>query len=111
MFTLLMFSFGSRGTIYVVSIVLLSLIFKSKTLKNWRAVIGLLINRIWLLLSMQVWDIRTKANVHTLSGHTNTVATVRCQAAEPQVITGKHTYTHTHKVIHVAKTCCCWAAR
>lgn len=37
---------------------------------------------------MQVWDIRTKANVHTLTGHTNTVATVRCQAAEPQIITG-----------------------
>lgn len=40
-------------------------------------------------VGMQVWDIRTKANVHTLTGHTNTVATVRCQAAEPQVITGK----------------------
>lgn len=31
---------------------------------------------------------RTKASVHTLSGHTNAVATVRCQAAEPQIITG-----------------------
>lgn len=41
---------------------------------------------------MQVWDIRTKANVHTLTGHTNTVATVRCQAAEPQIITGKFIY-------------------
>lgn len=38
---------------------------------------------------MQVWDIRTKANAHTLTGHTNTVATVRCQSAEPQIITGK----------------------
>lgn len=43
---------------------------------------------IWFLLSGQVWDIRTKANAHTLTGHTNTVATVRCQAAEPQIITG-----------------------
>jgi hypothetical protein len=32
--------------------------------------------------------VRTKASVHTLSGHTNAVATVRCQAAEPQIITG-----------------------
>lgn len=39
---------------------------------------------------MQVWDIRSKANVHTLTGHTNTVATVKCQAAEPQIITGKY---------------------
>jgi len=28
---------------------------------------------------------RTKAQIHCLSGHTNTVAEVRCQAAEPQV--------------------------
>lgn len=33
----------------------------------------------------RVWDMRTKANVHTLAGHTNTVASVICQAAEPQV--------------------------
>lgn len=33
----------------------------------------------------RVWDMRTKANVHTLTGHTNTVASVVCQAAEPQV--------------------------
>ncbi|OBS57532.1 hypothetical protein A6R68_11341, partial [Neotoma lepida] len=35
----------------------------------------------------RIWDVRTKASVHTLSGHTNAVATVRCQAAEPQIIT------------------------
>lgn len=28
---------------------------------------------------------RTKAQIHCLTGHTNTVAEVRCQAAEPQV--------------------------
>jgi len=28
---------------------------------------------------------RTKAQIHCLSGHTNTVSEVRCQAAEPQV--------------------------
>lgn len=40
------------------------------------------------LVFLQIWDVRTKASVHTLSGHTNAVATVRCQAAEPQIITG-----------------------
>ena len=28
---------------------------------------------------------RTKACIHTLVGHTNTIATVKCQGAEPQV--------------------------
>ncbi|NXW38520.1 PLRG1 regulator, partial [Phaetusa simplex] len=37
----------------------------------------------------RIWDVRTKASVHTLSGHTNAVATVKCQAAEPQIITEK----------------------
>lgn len=36
---------------------------------------------------------RTKANIHTLTGHSNTVADVVCQSAEPQVITD---YTLTH---------------
>ena len=34
---------------------------------------------------LQVWDIRTKACVHTLAGHTNTVADIVTQAANPQV--------------------------
>lgn len=34
----------------------------------------------------RVWDMRTKANVHTLTGHTDTVASLACQASEPQVI-------------------------
>lgn len=33
----------------------------------------------------RVWDMRTKANIHTLTGHTNTVASVVCQECEPQV--------------------------
>ena len=33
----------------------------------------------------RVWDMRTKACIHTLTGHNNTVADVKCQAAEPQV--------------------------
>ena len=45
------------------------------------------------MLCLQVWDMRTKAQVHCLTGHTNTVAEVRCQAAEPQVITGSHDST------------------
>ena len=28
---------------------------------------------------------RTKACIHTLTGHSNTVAEVHCQASEPQV--------------------------
>lgn len=36
---------------------------------------------------------RTKANVHTLTGHTHTVASVIAQASEPQVITGSHDTT------------------
>jgi pleiotropic regulator 1 len=47
--------------------------------------------RLSLSLSVygaQVWDIRTKNNIHVLGGHTNTVASIVTQAATPQVITG-----------------------
>lgn len=33
----------------------------------------------------RVWDMRTKANIHTLTGHTNTVASVITQIPDPQV--------------------------
>ena len=36
----------------------------------------------------RVWDARTKACVHVLSGHTNTVCAIQSQSADPQVITG-----------------------
>ncbi|KAG0728184.1 Pleiotropic regulator 1 [Chionoecetes opilio] len=36
----------------------------------------------------RVWDMRTKANIHTLTGHSNTIASVVCQAAEPQNLPG-----------------------
>lgn len=36
----------------------------------------------------QVWDMRTRANIFTLSGHTSTVADVKCQDADPQIISG-----------------------
>lgn len=32
-----------------------------------------------------MWDMRTKAQIHCLEGHTNTVAAVKCQETEPQV--------------------------
>lgn len=35
----------------------------------------------------KVWDMRTKSNIFTLSGHTATVADVKCQDSDPQVIT------------------------
>ncbi|KAB5593572.1 hypothetical protein CTheo_2961 [Ceratobasidium theobromae] len=38
--------------------------------------------------SARVWDMRTKAQIHVLAGHTGTVADVRCQESDPQVITG-----------------------
>lgn len=38
--------------------------------------------------SARVWDMRTKASIHVLSGHTATVADVQCQESDPQVITG-----------------------
>lgn len=38
--------------------------------------------------SARVWDMRTKAQIHVLAGHTATVADVKCQESDPQVITG-----------------------
>jgi pleiotropic regulator 1 len=36
----------------------------------------------------RVWDMRTKAQAMLLAGHTATVADVKCQDSDPQVITG-----------------------
>ena len=38
--------------------------------------------------SARVWDMRTKAQIYVLAGHTGTVADVKCQESDPQVITG-----------------------
>ena len=38
----------------------------------------------------RVWDMRTKAAVHVLGGHSHTVESVLCQSDEPQIITGGH---------------------
>lgn len=35
----------------------------------------------------RVWDMRSKVNIHTLTGHTNTVSSVICSQYEPQVMT------------------------
>jgi pleiotropic regulator 1 len=36
----------------------------------------------------RVWDMRTKAQIHALTGHTGTIADIKCQESDPQVITG-----------------------
>ncbi|KAK7929497.1 hypothetical protein WMY93_005892 [Mugilogobius chulae] len=46
--------------------------------------------RVSTALKRSVKDELSVGHPNTLTGHTNTVATVRCQAAEPQVITGSH---------------------
>lgn len=38
--------------------------------------------------AVRVWDMRTRANIFTLSGHSSTVADVKCQSADPQIISG-----------------------
>jgi WD40 repeat protein len=38
-------------------------------------------------MTVKVWDMRTKSNIFTLAGHTATVADVKCQDSDPQVIT------------------------
>ncbi|RAL58102.1 hypothetical protein DID88_010382 [Monilinia fructigena] len=35
----------------------------------------------------RVWDMRTRSNIHVLSGHKGTVSDLKCQEADPQVIT------------------------
>lgn len=36
----------------------------------------------------QVWDMRTRANIFTLTGHTSTVGDVKTQDSDPQIISG-----------------------
>lgn len=35
---------------------------------------------------VRVWDMRSRANIHVLSGHKQTVTDVKCQEADPQII-------------------------
>ena len=44
----------------------------------------------------QVWDVRTKQQVHILAGHTNTVVAIGTQDADPQVVTGAMDSTIRH---------------
>lgn len=44
----------------------------------------------------RVWDIRTKHEVHVLSGHENTVGSIITHSVDPQVVTGS--YDHTVKL-------------
>jgi len=46
-----------------------------------------------LFFPLQVWDMRTKAQVHCFAGHTSTVADVITQSSDPQVITASHDST------------------
>jgi len=41
----------------------------------------------------RVWDVRTKNQVHVLSGHDGTVGCVKTNSTDPQVITGSHDST------------------
>lgn len=36
----------------------------------------------------RVWDMRTKAAVHVLTGHENSIASILTNSVDPQVITG-----------------------
>lgn len=47
---------------------------------------------------------RTKSNIHTLTGHTNTVASVLTQGSNPQIITGSHDSTIRYWDIIAGKT-------
>lgn len=55
--------------------------------------------------SARVWDMRTKAQIHVLSGHTGTVADVKCQESDPQVITGSMDSTVRYVLPFFIYTC------
>ena len=38
--------------------------------------------------AVRVWDMRTRANIFTLTGHQSTVADVKTQDSDPQIISG-----------------------
>lgn len=52
---------------------------------------------------------RTKAQIHVLSGHTATVADVKCQESDPQVITGSMDSTVRYAVQNLLTAVSCLA--
>ena len=48
---------------------------------------------------------RSKAQIHALTGHTNTVAVIKCQAADPQVgRLDKHDVLIKHASVEIIMT-------
>lgn len=41
----------------------------------------------------RVWDIRTKHQIHVLSGHENTIGSIITNSVDPQIITGSYDST------------------
>jgi len=54
----------------------------------------------------RIWDIRTKAQIHCLSGHNNTVVSLGSQAPDPQVLTGSMDNTVKMWDLAAGKCCC-----
>ncbi len=40
-----------------------------------------------------MWDIRTKQEIHVLTGHSDTVSSIITNPVDPQIITGSHDST------------------
>ena len=56
-------------------------------------------DHVGLCCPVQIWDMRTKACIHTLTGHTDTVSSVACRTMDPQV---RHHIMHSTSVVYVA---------
>lgn len=52
----------------------------------------------------RVWDMRSKVQIHCLSGHSATVASILPSATDPQIITGSHDTTIRMWDIRTGKT-------
>jgi pleiotropic regulator 1 len=42
---------------------------------------------------VRVWDIRTKHQIHVLTGHDNTIGSILTNSVDPQIISGSHDTT------------------
>jgi pleiotropic regulator 1 len=52
----------------------------------------------------RLWDMRSRVQVHCMSGHQSTVASILSHGADPQVITGSHDNTIRTWDIRTGKT-------